>query len=745
MLRPRSSLPALAATAAVLAGVLVGGAGAGAGPAAAAPGTPRGHADERPAPVSRSAGRNAPPVVRNDDPLWVSIDTLSPSYVPRAGPIRISGTLTNHSEDRWLAINVHAFISSSPITTTRDLARETERPADDPVGDRVLSAGTFDRVDALAPGESAQFNMRVRRSALEIDGTGGVYWFGVHALGEGPVARDSVADGRARTFLPLVPQGTDRSVKAALVIPIRHDVRHADDGSIADVSRWARDLESGPLRTLVDFGASAGSRPLTWLVDPAVPEAVRKLTNGNPARSLDDTVSGGPGTGQSDGADSTDSPSAEPASPGPGQEPTGAGEAEGPDPEEVPSNAATEPGLAWLNRVREAVSGNQVLALPYGDLDVSAALEQEPALYREARRRSGRELAPWGLPTDPAVGSPSGYLDPDTIPELRRGETVLLTDRMFGDRPPSSARVSGHRALVTSSAAAGGPGPDDPLSAVALRQQILAEAALRVLSEGRRPLVVVFPQDWTPSRTTGFFEGLDLPWLELTDIDGLDAPRGEEVPADRLTYPETQSRQALGAANFASADLLVAAGETLQNVLLRNDRVAADVQDEALTSLSYATRRHRDASRAATDRSRRWIFDRLSSVGVEAPSAVTLSSKSGRFSATLTNDLDHAVRVRVRAVTDEPMRIEGPDLIEIAANSRASVLLNASTDQLGVSNVQLVVTDEDGTPLGATDTLPIRSAQVSQVIWLILGTGVALLFGAIGVRLVRRIRAARSA
>ena len=40
-------------------------------------------------------------------------------------------------------------------------------------------------------------------------------------------------------------------------------------------------------------------------------------------------------------------------------------------------------------------------------------------------------------------------------------------------------------------------------------------------------------------------------------------------------------------------------------------------------------------------------------------------------------------------------------------------------------------------------TLPVRSAQVSQVIWLILGVGVGLLFLAIAVRLVRRIRSER--
>ena len=53
-----------------------------------------------------------------------------------------------------------------------------------------------------------------------------------------------------------------------------------------------------------------------------------------------------------------------------------------------------------------------------------------------------------------------------------------------------------------------------------------------------------------------------------------------------------------------------------------------------------------------------------------------------------------------------------------------------------------MLTDTDGTPLGSSDSLPIRSNRVSNVIWLILGTGVALLFGAILVRLFRRIRAA---
>ena len=71
------------------------------------------------------------------------------------------------------------------------------------------------------------------------------------------------------------------------------------------------------------------------------------------------------------------------------------------------------------------------------------------------------------------------------------------------------------------------------------------------------------------------------------------------------------------------------------------------------------------------------------------------------------------------------------------------MLLNASSSAVGVRNVTLLLTDVDDVPLGSSDDLPIRSNRVSNVIWLIVGTGVALLFGAIAVRLFRRVRAAR--
>ena len=74
------------------------------------------------------------------------------------------------------------------------------------------------------------------------------------------------------------------AVPTALVVPVRHLIRHAADGSVEDVEGWAQTLdEGGLLRAQVDFGASAGSQPVTWLVDPAVIDTVTALAAGQPA------------------------------------------------------------------------------------------------------------------------------------------------------------------------------------------------------------------------------------------------------------------------------------------------------------------------------------------------------------------------------------------------------------------------------------------------------------------------------
>ena len=73
---------------------------------------------------------------------------------------------------------------------------------------------------------------------------------------------------------------------------------------------------------------------------------------------------------------------------------------------------------------------------------------------------------------------------------------MLVSDRMLPAGSPTLVRSGGRRLVATSSgAASGGPGPDDPLAAVAVRQRILAEAAVRLLSPGPQQLAALLPAD----------------------------------------------------------------------------------------------------------------------------------------------------------------------------------------------------------------------------------------------------------
>jgi hypothetical protein len=678
-------------------------------------------------PTTTTAATTAP---RYTPPLEVTIDALTPSYLPEDGPVRVTGSVTNADEVPWLGVNLYSFLDDAPMVSTDELAAAA---AADPVlvvGDRITAEGSYQTVGDLDPGESAPFSLTIPSSLLQPAGAG-VYWFGVHALGESASEpNDTVADGRARTFLPYLPPGTRGSVKTALVLPIRHSLPYAPDGSLEGLEHWRRTLSmGGRMRDLVDFGASAGNTPVTWLVDPAVPDAVRRLGLGNPPRSLGPTE---PAPDEEPG----ETPSGEPT---PSEDPDAPPAQEQDLTEE--ERAAKDAAVAWLGRLEQAVQGDEVLALPYGDLDVAAAAELAPDLYDLADDRPSDVLTDWGVTTRRAVASPSGYLNAAGFDLVPDDTTVMVTDRMFQDDPPGVAQVDGKTvAVMSSGASAGGPGPGDRFTSVQLRQRILSEAAVRLLSPGRHPLVVSLPQEWHPGDPSAFFSGLGVDWLDLTTVaDATDRDGREVDPAD-LDYPATQRKRQLDAPSFDAVRALISAGETLQNVLTLNTRVSDTVTDEALAGASYGSRETPVAALRALGRSRAWISEQLGKIKISAGPGVTLSGTSGGFAAVILNELDQPVTVDVVARSNGGVEISPIDPVDLAANSRSTVVLEARASRVGVTNVTLALTDIEGNPLGSTAVLPIRSAQVSVVIWLIIGTGLGLLFLAILGRLVRRVR-----
>jgi hypothetical protein len=313
---------------------------------------------------------------------------------------------------------------------------------------------------------------------------------------------------------------------------------------------------------------------------------------------------------------------------------------------------------------------------------------------------------------------------------------------MFGDEPPAVADTGSERLVVLSSgAAAGGPRPGDRLSTVALRQRILSEAAIRMLDTGDRPLVMTLPNDWRPDDLDEFFDGLQLvDWLDLSTVGEATERPAADVDPRRLDYPQRQTERELKAASFDAAEDLIRAGQRLEKLLTRNDQVSSTVTDQALTGTSYSVREAPRAARKAARLSQAWIESKLESVRVDAPLGVTLSGGTGSFAATVTNGLDQPVTVLVTARSDDGIDVSDSEPLRLAPDSRTTVLLDVHTRRSGVHDVTLYATDVDGRRLGSSDAVPIRSAQVSTVIWVIIASGAGILFLAVAARLVRRFR-----
>ncbi len=678
-----------------------------------------------------------------DAPLLVTIDQLTPGEVPDRGPVVVSGTVINRDVETWSGINLYPFINAgdcpgcpAPMTTAAELVEAAKTDPAEVVGRRITDVSAT--VAELEPGAIAPYTITIPRSLLPVT-TAGIYWFGVHALSESAgTPRDDFADGRARTFLPYVPRGEDGikgAIDTAVVVPLRYRVRHLPNGSLARTEDWEDAFAAtGELGAPLSFGAAAIGKPVTWLIDPAVPDAARQLRRGNPPRDL------GPEEPEpSDEETPTDEPS---------EEETTSEEEVTDDPADDPTAIAAD---HWLDVLEIQLRGEEVLTLPYGDLDMSATPEWTPDLYPLARDRGGDVLTSWDVPTAPVIASPGGYLDPSSIPVIGDDSTLLLTDRMFGEDEfrrgaPVVGEFDNHWIAATSyGAATGGPGPEPRLSPMAFRQRLLAEAAVRLLAPGRRhPLIVVVPRAVDSSGAGAFWSGLGADWVDLTTVaDAIDRP-ATPVDPEQLTYPLDQESIELDSTVYYEAVKLMEAGEVLENLVNDADAVSGEVRDEALTGASYHFRTDPVVAANRLAHSRRWIERRLRRVGIDAPPGVTLSSADGSFAVTVTNGLDRTVTVRIEADSvGEEVTIDEGDPVVLAPDSRTTILLDAHAKGPGVHNVTLSVTDVDGTPLGSSVEVPIRSGQVSQVIWVILGVGGGILFVAILLRLFRRIRRGR--
>jgi hypothetical protein len=658
----------------------------------------------QPAPVA-AAEEDAP------SPLTVELTQLTPSTIPATGRVVLAGTVRNDSEETWSAINVHPAIGAAPMTDRDQLAAAAASDPAIEVGVRLTEVGQFAAIGDLSPGQSATFRISLAARDLGLS-TPGVYWIGVHALAQNAAGRG--VRGLARTFIPLVPDDAQTSV--ALVVPLRERVRRDRVGRLLDTSAWSATLgDDGRLERIAALLNTAGGLPATVLVDPAVIDAVGSVAANNPALSL--------------GEDTEEVPEEDP---GETNGPTRSLDRLGP----VDRSHATR----WLAQVKTASSWQTVLGLGYADPDVAGLARRRPQLIGVAAKESATAFERLGITALPAVAPVSGWLD-DVALGAVAPETLVLVSDHAAPRTRTHWRTPAHQDLVFTDeqAASGGPGPTDPLDALALRQRIVAEAALRAQEGSGSPMVVQLPANWDPGahwESAAFFAGLNLSWLDLAALDRAPADTTPVFDAS-LGYPASERRAEIGSANVAASRTLVSTASVLGQLLRSTNDAEHGLTGIALEAVSLHARRDPARARQQILDTNATMQSRLARVSVLGTDFVTLSGGSGTLTVTLVNELDQPITVGIEPrVSSSDVRIETPEPLEMAPGQRTVLRLHANASSIGVHEVTLTPVTADGDELGTSLTFNLRTSQVGRLIWVVLVGGGVLLV----VMILRRIR-----
>ena len=650
-------------------------------------------------------------------PLTVELTRLTPSTIPTKGRIVLAGTVRNDSDEIWSAINVHPVVSYSPMTDRDQLAAAAASDPTVEIGTRLTEIGQFAAVGDLVPGQSTRFRIslvaRDLKSSGTISGAPGVYWIGVHALGQDAAGRDGVADGRARTFIPLVPDDAQTSV--ALVVPLRERVRRDRVGKLLETSDWSATLaDGGRLERIAALLNTAGGLPATMLVDPAVIEAVASVASDNPALSL--------------GTQPEEEPSESPSS------------SESPS-RDLDRLGPTDRARAarWLAQVKTASGFQTVLGLGYADPDTASLARHRRQLLTLAAKESAAAFKLLGVDAIPAVAPATGWLDDGALGSIAAGTMVLVSDHS-APRTRSLWRTPKSQDLVLTDeqAASGGPGPTTPLDALAVRQRIVSDAALRAQQGTTGPMVVELPADWDPGprwKSSDFFAGLNLPWLDLVPLDR----QADSTPTfdAALGYPASERHDEVGLANVSASRTLTTTATVMGQLLRSTNDVQHSLNGIALEAVSYHARDDQAIARDQildTNLTMRARLDRVSVIGTDF---VTLSGGSGTLTVTLVNQLDQPIRVGIAPRTSNAdVRIETPKPLDMAPGQRTVLRLRARASSIGVHEVTLTPVTADGAELGTPLTFSLRTSQVGKLIWVVLVCGGLLLI----VMILRRIR-----
>ncbi len=650
----------------------------------------------------------ASPRIVTAESVEVGIRTMTPLNPQPGKTLRMAGTVRNRSADAVTAIQVRLLLSPTPMSTRSEIGTVAAGATD---RDGPPTLAVSEPLPVLAPRTSGEWALEIPLDELPLFSTG-VYVVGLEVIGTGT---DGLTQrlGLTRTFLPWFPEGSVQPARLAWLWPVSGIPDRALDGVQLSERSAAEMAPGGRLSRIV---TAAGAARVTWVFDPCVLQTAEDMVDGYEVVT------------------------------GPADSQTTAG-----------SGAAL--AQEWLDAVRQAAGEQASAATAYALPDASAlvragmsqtvvdATERAAADTSAAVRTSVDRVLAW---------PPGGFTTPEAMRTFRdAGATdLLLADAALPATPGLTYTPDGYTTwggmpvtLADSGLTAALAMPQDTRSqALLARQRFLSEIAMSAgeLPDAPRSIVAAPDPLWGPrnsflvpdpagprarSPTRGWSAGRRL------------AGSPSRWPAAGCRTAPSNARPELPRDYLAAVQLQQRDARRFEAILAEPGGVAYDQSVMRQTAGAWRTDQQGGGQLVRTVSEQ--VTRRTAQVRVATTGTFTLPGDTGRIPVTVANDLDQDVTVGIRLESDEPARLQAPDIaaFDVPAGRKVSLEVEAKVVGSGTLPVRIQLTTPGGRRYGDPVTVQVRTTAYSRAAAYVVSGAFVILAFLLGMNFVRRSKA----
>ncbi|WP_018547615.1 DUF6049 family protein [Streptomyces sp. LaPpAH-108] len=657
------------------------------------------------------------------DSVSVALDSLSPSAPTDGDTVTVSGTVTNNGKQT--VTGAHVGVRVGPLLNTRSAVDAIARNPHSLQGGTGTEVGGkyTEKFPKLIPGIAEHFSISVPVDKLDLGGDG-VYTFGVAVSGQTPARPWDQVLGVERTFLPWQPSEAETTTRTTFLWPLISSVRMtARTGAGESQTPVFREDElakeiapGGRLAQMVELGKDLD---ITWVIDPDLLASVEAMAKGYRIDAPGDTTAPGP-------------------------------------------REHREIARQWLADLQKAVTGEEVVALPFGDPDLASLAHTGTSVTGSlSHLKDATDVAATTVKTVLHVTPSTDFAWPvegAVDPSIMKVATSAGADRVIArsdslressglSYTPSAARpVGGGTTAVVADARLSTVFEGDltraDTSTLAVQEFLAQSLEVNAQTDKQRSIVIAPQRMPTASQAQAMATALTAlqsgTWSEAQGLSAAAKAKPDPNATTRIpstsAYPSSLRKQELPKSAFEQIARTQDKLDNFQVILTDQSRVVTPFGRAINRGMSTSWRGHRadgDDFRGGVEG---WLDDLAEQVKLIDKSETKLSGRSATIPVTVQNNLVQPVgHLYLRLTSTMPTRLkiggkayyEQP--VDVSGGHSQSVKFTTSANANGRVGVLAQLYTEDGQEYGDPVTFDVKVTEVTPTVMLVIGGGVLLL------------------